>query len=187
VIELLHLGSIVPATVGVCCTVGDRRSRSAVAWAPSIVMLVAMLDSMPGIGLVSPVMWSLALMGLAIWPALAVRRARVGGDGTGGSLAAAMGVHRSISLLLMAALLLISGSRVPASTATAGHHGAAEPIAAALWVAASALVLFTLWLVTALSRRRPGRAITVAALLAPLESASMAAAAVMMTLALTSS
>ncbi|MBG6055222.1 flagellar biogenesis protein FliO [Salinibacterium sp. CAN_S4] len=186
-IELLHLGSIVPATVGVCCTVGDRRSRSAVAWAPAIVMLAAMVDSMTGSGVISPVMWALALMGLAVWPAVVVRLGRRYHSGATRSLSAAMGIHRSISLLIMAALLLVSGSKVSSPSSATGHHTAAVPMAVALWIATIALVVFTLWLVAALSRRQPGRATTLAALLAPLESASMAVAAVMMTLAFTTS
>ncbi len=162
-VEILHLGSLVPATVGVCCTVGDRRSRSAVAWVPAIVMLVAMIDSMVGIGMLAPVLWAGILLGLAVWPAVALRRersARDAGNAHAGTIATAMGVHRSVSLLLMSALVLLAGTSVPGTVSAAGAHGshaAGVPILSALWISAAALAVFTLWLVTALARLTPQR------------------------------
>lgn len=170
-------------------------------------MLVAMVDVMTGVGALAPVVWAAALAGLSLWPAAALRRGRsIRGAALwhADALDAAMAVHRSGSLLLMAALVLLAGaagspgltSAATTNTAHDGHSAAAAPLAAALWVAVAALSIFTVWLIAALSRRSSGarRAGSVASdtpvrlidLIAPLESASMAVSILMMTIALTS-
>jgi hypothetical protein len=165
-------------------------------------MLVAMVDVMAGPGVLAPVAWAAALAGLSLWPAVALRRGRgihSSDSGHAEVLRAAMAVHRSASLLLMAALTLVAGTASPAvargTFAVAGHdaHGAAAPIMLAIWVASSALTIFTVWLIAALARQQRGHQrvqqrghrSSLGALLAPLESASMAASILMMTIALT--
>lgn len=107
-IEVLHVGSLVPAAVGTCCVIGDRRARSAVTWVPALVMLAAMLDVALGTAIVHPVVWTAVLVTLSLWPAVARRFARTAGT-------ADMVVHRSLGLLIMAGLLM-------GHAQAAGHH-----------------------------------------------------------------
>ena len=61
--EVLHATALVPATLGVCCTIGDR--RRAVEVSAGVLMVVAMADLALGPGLVSPTLWAVAMFAAA--------------------------------------------------------------------------------------------------------------------------
>jgi len=162
-LEVLHIGSLLPAAVGACCAVGDRQQRSVVAWVPALVMLAAMLDVTVGWSLVHPLVWSLLLAGLSVWPALAHRRARAGRGGE-------MAVQRSLGLLIVAGLILAMGH----SSMVGGHHSTVVWPALGL-AAAIGFTGFSLWLAARLSRDRTRRMS-----LPALECASMGLSVAMM-------
>lgn len=121
--ELLHLGALVPAAVGACCTVGGRRGP--VDLVAAILMLAAMLDLGTGAAIVHPFLWAIVLTVLAVGSALRLRLGsaapRHRDDESRRPLAhhrVGMTVHTAAGLLIMAALVC----------AMAGH-GAATPYA----------------------------------------------------------
>ncbi|ERK69569.1 hypothetical protein N136_04106, partial [Leifsonia aquatica ATCC 14665] len=70
-IEALHLGSMLPATLGACCVAGGADRRSPLAWLGMLAMLAAMADTMllprP---VLAPVVWAALLVALALATAL---------------------------------------------------------------------------------------------------------------------
>jgi len=132
--EVLHLGALLPAAVGACCTVGGR--RGVVELGSSLVMLAAMLDLASGVGLVVPLLWAAALVILAVVSAGRLRFGHPASAGAGGpgSIVArsrhrsAMVVHTSGGLLIMAALVCAmashpaSGVHAETSMSTSMHH-----------------------------------------------------------------
>lgn len=62
--EVLHATALVPATLGVCCTIGDR--RRAVEVGAGLLMLVAMVDLSLGPGVVPAGLWAVAMLGSAV-------------------------------------------------------------------------------------------------------------------------
>ncbi|WP_411557280.1 hypothetical protein [Plantibacter sp. MPB07] len=128
--EVLHLGALVPAAVGACCTVGGRREPLDLVAA--IVMLAAMLDLATGVGMLHPLLWAVVLIVLAV--ASAVRLRSIAGlpapvdDAV--SLAvtrhrAAMTVHTSGGLVIMAALVCaMAGHAAGSIYAGSGIHPA---------------------------------------------------------------
>lgn len=61
--EVLHATALVPATLGVCCTIGDQ--RRAVEVGAGVLMVVAMADLSLGPGLVAPWLWAVAMIAAA--------------------------------------------------------------------------------------------------------------------------
>ena len=80
-IETLHLGSMLPATLGACCVAGSADRRSPLAWSGMLAMLAAMADTMllphP---VVAPVAWAALLVatGVATGPFAAATGQTVG-------------------------------------------------------------------------------------------------------------
>jgi hypothetical protein len=166
-LEVVHVGSLLPAAVGACCAFGDRRRRSAVAWVPALVMLAAMLDVTVVRSLVHPLVWSLVLAGLSVWPALVHRRARAKGGSE-------MAVQRSLGLLVVAGLIVAMGH----SSTADGHHSTVVWPALGL-AAVIGFTGFSLWLAARLSRHTSGPMS-----LSALESASMGLSVALMATAL---
>lgn len=79
-IETMHLGSMLPATLGACCVAGSADRRSPLAWFGMLAMLAAMADTMllphP---VVAPVVWAALLVATGSRP-----RWRSGCGGWGG-------------------------------------------------------------------------------------------------------
>ena len=126
--EVLHLGALVPAAVGACCTVGGRRGPLDLVAA--IVMLAAMLDLATGVGMLHPLLWAVVLIVLAI--ASAVRLRSIAGlpapvDDTAVLAVtrhrAAMTAHTSGGLVIMAALVCtMAGHAAGSIYAGSGIH-----------------------------------------------------------------
>ncbi|OII38774.1 hypothetical protein [Plantibacter sp. MMLR14_011] len=126
--EVLHLGALVPAAVGACCTVGGRRGPLDLVAA--IVMLAAMLDLATGAGMLHPLLWAVVLIVLAV--ASAVRLRSVAGlpapvdDAVALAVKrhrAAMTVHTSGGLVIMAALMCTMAGHAAGSVYTgSGMH-----------------------------------------------------------------
>lgn len=132
--EVLHLGALVPAAVGACCTVGGRRGPLDLVAA--IVMLAAMLDLATGVGILHPLLWAVVLIVLAV--ASAVRLRSIAGlpapvDDAVALAAirhrAAMTVHTSSGLVIMAGLVCsMAGHAAGNIYAGSGMHSAGHRI-----------------------------------------------------------
>jgi hypothetical protein len=114
--DLLHVSALVPATVGVCCTVRDR-SRW-VELAAGLVMLLAMADLALGAGLLSPLVWAVLLVGGGVGALVQER-----------DLRSWSGLHAAGGLFLMAdlAMLMAHHAHVASMTGaepTDGHDHA---------------------------------------------------------------
>jgi hypothetical protein len=148
-VEVLHLAAVFPATVGLCCAVGDRRSRarSVAAAATMLLAMVAMAAGSPG---VPSVVWAGVLVALGIATAIGLRH---GADATAPLHARRMQLHRAFGLVLGAALLLVGAH--PATELESGHPGHSGGMLLAATLAGSAgYLVFTVWLVAASVRRR---------------------------------
>jgi len=202
-LEAIHIGSVVTATVGACCAVGARGNRSAVVWLPELVMVAAMLDIITGVGLVAPMVWAAVLVGLALWVGLDIRMRRNGPLSTmvrhSDSVRGAMAVLRGTSLVVMGLLMLVMAAPLAHSvgasgTISGGHggHGAHEisgslVLQCAVGGAAGVLGL-AVWVATRLAfeaRRgtREPQSRFFFRFLGPLEIASMAGSLILMTIA----
>ncbi|HXH35214.1 MAG TPA: hypothetical protein VNJ54_12525 [Plantibacter sp.] len=185
--EVLHLGALLPAALGACCTVGGR--RGVIDLGSAIVMLAAMLDLASGAGVIHPLLWACALMILAVVSAVRLRVARpsarrpgVASDPFALRHRAAMVVHTSGGLLIMAALVcamtghasntVYAENDIPAST----HHLGGISLAGVLIAGAIAGYL-------ALSARLAVDAARARRRLVTVELGSMAASIVAMGLA----
>lgn len=147
--DVLHLGALLPAALGACCTVGGR--RGVIDLGSALVMLAAMLDLASGAGIVHPLLWAIALVVLALVSAVRLRVVRpsaLGGDAASHPFAirhrAAMVVHTSGGLLIMAALMCVmAGHRQNETYAQNGmqmsvHHAGGMSLAGVLITAAIA-------------------------------------------------
>lgn len=155
-LEALQVGMLLPGAVGVCCTMADRRARSLPGWLPSIVMALAMADMAldPGSPVVAPIGWVALLMFAAVVPVLRLRLDFARRT----PLAAAMALHRSLTLLLTAATIGAMGAGPVRSAGTIpapGHAGmtVANPLLVLSLVGLVGVTGLTLWLVARLSRR----------------------------------
>ncbi|MGH1549662.1 hypothetical protein ACRAWB_11015 [Leifsonia poae] len=117
-VEALHLGSMLPATLGACCLAGGRDRRSATAWLGMLAMLAAMTDTMvlPS-PLLPAVAWAALLVALAIATAARTRRPTGPIDGAARNAHRTMGLHRALQGLLMAGLLVIMSAHRHADSA----------------------------------------------------------------------
>lgn len=121
-IEALHLGSMLPATLGACCVAGGADRRSPLAWLGMLTMLAAMADTMllprP---VLAPVVWAALLVAVALATALR-QRLRLTAGGPNDHPVRAMAVHRSLQAVLMAGLIAVgSGHHATGGGAHAGH------------------------------------------------------------------
>ena len=148
-VEVLHLAAVLPATVGLCCAVGDRRGRAR-SVVPAAAMLAAMLAMAVGFTAVPPLVWAVLLVALGILAAAGLRR---GSDAATAVHARRMQLHRALGLVLGAALLLAGGHSVGAPS---GHpeHGGGVLLTATL-AGAVGYLAFTAWLVARSLRRAP--------------------------------
>jgi hypothetical protein len=179
--ELLHLSALLPAAVGVCCTVGGRRRRTADA-VLTAVMLVAMADVSLRIGMLHPLGWCALLVLLAISGAVAARRgsARVGARGSGAGWAGVhlSALHLALGLITTAALLALmpGGGGASASVSSVHQHGG-DVLRSLVLCGAAGYAGFAVWLAVQLGRP-PKRDV-----LGSIESSSMAASVLMMVIA----
>ena len=146
-IEALHLGSMLPATLGACCVAGSADRRSPLAWFGMLAMLAAMADTMllphP---LVAPVVWAALLVATGLATAAAHRQRAAGRGGAetaqGGHPvhpARTMAVHRALQAILMGGLIVAAGAHHGASGG--GHSAHGVDVIAALGVAALAFAV----------------------------------------------
>lgn len=126
--ELLHAGSLAAAGIGACCVALDGPRPRVRELALSVVMVLAMLDVVLGVGLVPTVVWSTLTLALAM--ALAVRRRGAAEP----EAVARMRVVSGIGAVLMAALMLVMSA---GSTSATGHHGMSSAAVSAALLAAS--------------------------------------------------
>jgi hypothetical protein len=148
-IEALHLGSMLPATLGACCVAGGADRRSPLAWLGMLTMLAAMADTMlmphpmlPAIG------WAATLVALALATAVRGRVARRGAPPI--HSARTMGAHRALQAVVMAGMIVLAaGHRATASEPSAGyvgHAGHGVPLIALLAAAALAFAIASAWI-----------------------------------------
>ena len=150
-IEALHLGSMLPATLGACCVAGSADRRSPLAWFGMLAMLAAMADTMllphP---LVAPVVWAALLVATGVATAVALRLRPAGRRGAGDAHPAhparAMALHRALQAILMGGLIVAAGAHHGAAGGGHSAHGvnviAALGVAALAFAVASALLAF---------------------------------------------
>lgn len=187
--ELLHLGALVPAAVGACCTVGGRRGP--VDLVAAILMLAAMLDLGTGTAIVHPFLWAIVLTVLAVGSALRLRlgTATVAhrDDESGRALAnhrAGMMIHTAAGLLIMAALVCAMAGHGPGGPYAGtgmhlgNHHGGSVDASAALIALAVAcfIALSVRVAVTAMRRRERLAAVEVVSMTASVVAMGLAAA-----------
>ena len=129
-IEALHLGSMLPATLGACCVAGSADRRSPLVWFGMLAMLAAMADTMllphP---LVAPVVWAALLVATGLATAVAHRQRPA-------HPAQTMAVHRALQAILVGGLIVAAGAHHGA--AGGGHSAHGVDVIAALGVAALA-------------------------------------------------
>jgi hypothetical protein len=168
-VEVLHLAAVLPATVGLCCAVGDRRSRARSA-VPAAAMLAAMVAMAIGLTAVSPLIWAALLVALGMFEAAGLRRMA-----DMAVHARRMRLHRALGLVLSAALLVTGGH--PGVGVAVGHpsHGAGALLVVTLAGTAGYLA-FTVWLVARSLRQR-------ASIISAVESTAMGLMAALMAVA----
>ena len=161
-VEALHLGSMLPATLGACCAAGGRDRRSATAWLGMLAMLAAMTDTMVlPTPLLPAVAWAAVLVALAIATAARARRLSVAGSRRETHLT--MGLHRALQSLLMAGLLVVMsahqyGGRALTTSAHAGHTAGGPWLPLVLAAAALVFAAYSARLVTRRGTNRLDRA-----------------------------
>ncbi len=141
-IDLLHVGILIPTALGLCCTVGDRRSRSIALWLPAGVMGLAMVDMSLGLALLPGLGWAGILVMLALAGGVRQRLRGSAVRPTGGH-AAMMSIHRSGALLLMAVLLAAMEIGPGAASPTRGSHGHAGASGILAVLAVGGTIVFT--------------------------------------------
>ena len=165
-VEIVHIGAVLPATVGICCTIGgERRVRTVI---PALVTLLAMLDLAVGPGLILPLLWAAIMVGLAVWTAVGVRTRRTH-----------MPLHRSLGLLVMAGLTIAMAAPAggAASVVASGHaHGATGVLIPLVSAGVAGYLAYTVWLALVAMRQR--------SMLARVDAASMGLMAAVMGIAL---
>ena len=148
-VDVLHLGALLSAGVGLPCTVSARRA-DALRWVPAAIMLLAMADLCFDSGLLAPIGWVAVMIVTAVWLAVRVRLAPAADEV---DHARAAWLHHACALMVMAGLTAVMGAPAPGSSA--GHHGGDDGVLAGLAVIASlAFIGYTAWLVRRLRRRR---------------------------------
>lgn len=162
-VETLYGIMIVGASVNACCLVGSRRSRSVPAVASTILMLAAMTDVGFGVVGLSPLLWTVILIGWGMVSAALVRgHARRAGLGTepraqGQHMGGAIHLHHLLGLIVTASQLAVHTAMAPATLtatdlASSPHSVHAHPSSSLLLaIAAGAGVLFIAWSVVLLS------------------------------------
>lgn len=156
-IEALHVGALLPATVGLCCTAASPRQRgfSVVAGcAPAGVMTAAMADVALGSRLVPAVLWTVLLVAVAVLPAAQLRRDRMRAGLPVARHATAMAIHRSLGTLLMGGLMLVMATpALGAGAATPAHHaGGGGGVEWMLGASSIAFVALSAWLLGRVQR-----------------------------------
>lgn len=199
-LEAIHIGSVVTATVGACCAVGDARDRSAVVWFPELVMVAAMLDVITGVGLVAPMVWAALLVGMALWMAIDIRMLRnavtTARHRHTDSLRGGMTVLRGASLVVMALLMLVMSAHSGMASTTSGltnsghaaHAGGTAVLQQFVVLCVAGVLGLAAWVVTRLVREAKASSATHDArvylrFLGPLEVISMASSLTLMTMA----
>ncbi|MGN7798995.1 hypothetical protein [Leifsonia sp. 22587] len=151
-IEALHLGSMLPATLGACCVAGTADRRSPLTWFGMLAMLAAMADTMllprP---LVPAIVWAALLLATGVATALA-QRLRPRAE-SAEHPARTMAVHRALQAILMAGLIVAAGGHHAATAVGDAHAGHGVPVIAAL--AAAALAFAVVSVAVAARRRLP--------------------------------
>ena len=162
--ELLHVGALIPAVLGTGALVRDRRLRRAPEVVASILMLVGMADAMLW-HVVAPVYWSAALVVVALGLVVGRRRGVVV---RGRSTAArrvgahiALTTHVALGLVVMAALLVLTGEGAPTAPASDSHGhaggGGVDGIRLMTLALCAGYVLITAWCSRSAQHRSGGR------------------------------
>lgn len=122
--EILHLGALVPAAVGVGTLVAMRRDAGRADVLAAVLMLVGMTDAMT-VSLVPPVVWFAALIaaGLALAAGRRFSPVATARPGTMVSTHLALGVISTAALIL---LMPAMPSSTPALVAPPHEHGASS-------------------------------------------------------------
>ena len=151
-VETLHGIMLVGASVNACCVLGSRRSRSALAGISTILMLAAMTDAAFSVVGLSPLVWTVILIGWGMTGA-ALLRGRLGVVHPGGVLH----LHHLLGLMVTASQLAVHALAAPgaATSAAAGASSSAHAHAGSLPLvfAAGAGLLFIGWSVALLLGR----------------------------------
>jgi len=146
----------VPSAVGLCCTVADRRRRSATDVVPAAVMTLAMIDltigAIRGWSLIAPIGWTAILLLFSLVPALSIRLSR----GRPTHVDIVMALARGVTLIVMAGLAaMMSGG---SGTIGDDQHAAmaSSTLTGLLAIGIIAVIGLSGWSVV-LHARRPGR------------------------------
>jgi hypothetical protein len=120
-IEILHGGMLVPASVSLCCAAVAPRASRVAGTVVSLAMLLAMADSMSLAPVIPAVVWAVVLILLALissaTASITIRRS-VQPD------SCAMSIHRGLGLILTSALLMLSEPASPGARGDHAHGGA---------------------------------------------------------------
>ncbi|MFS0731180.1 hypothetical protein ABC270_14045 [Curtobacterium sp. 1P10AnD] len=126
---------VVPQFASVCCIVGDRYRPRVAVIVPAAVMLIAMLLPVVHAGAVWTLLAATVLLLLAPLPVVRRRRAD-------GRRAEPMDVHRALSAVVMAGMLLMGH----ATGAVDGHAGHGIALTAVLGAGVIGYCAFSGWL-----------------------------------------
>jgi hypothetical protein len=141
VVETLHGIMLVGASVNACCVLGSRRSRSALAGVSTLLMLAAMTDAAFRVVGLSPLLWTVILIGWGMTGA-ALLRGRFGAAHPGGALH----LHHLLGLIVTAGQLAMHALSGPAALAAAAAPSSHQHSGSLLLVfAAGAGILFIGW------------------------------------------
>jgi hypothetical protein len=140
VIEIMHGGMLVPASVSVCCAVGAPRAQRMQGVIVGVAMLLAMADGVAASPVLPAIVWAALLLLLAVSTSaissVSQRHNPVPG-------VTAMTTHRALALILTASLIVAGSTGPIASTASvaagAHHHGAGGETFALMLVVATTL------------------------------------------------
>jgi hypothetical protein len=124
--DVLHLGTLVLAAVGVCALAGSPSRSAAPELLAALLMLLGMADAMT-LSLLPPVAW-FALMLAAALALAAVRRASATSAARRGP--GPLSAHLALGLVATGVLVLLMPTMAPTPLAPAGSH--AHAAAAAL-------------------------------------------------------
>ncbi len=155
-LEALQLGMAVPSAVGLCCTVADRRRRSATDVVPALVMTLAMIDLTIGVirgwSVIAPIGWTAILLLFSLVPALSIRLSR----GRPTKVDIVMALARSVTLIVMGGLAAMMSGGVSAIRDDQHAAMASSTLTGLLAIGIVAVVGLSGWSVV-LHARRPGR------------------------------
>ncbi|WP_448002577.1 hypothetical protein [Agromyces bauzanensis] len=149
-VEVLHLAAVLPAGVGLCCAVGDRRGRARAAM-PAAAMLAAMLAMAAGWPGVPPLAWSAVLLVLGVVGARGLRSSA----GIRARHDRHMRLHRALGLVLGAALLLVTSAEHVQAGSGHSTHVSSGSLAVVTVAGAAGYLAYAAWIV---ARSRGGRA-----------------------------